>query len=52
MLGNQVPPSSQKSGWREAVTGSIFGCPFTLAPPSRKLVERPLIQERGNKVRK
>ena len=38
-----------ESGWREAVTGSIFGCPFTLAPPSRRLDERPLIQRRGKK---
>ena len=51
MLGNQVLPSSHaESGWREAVTGSIFGCPFTLAPPSRRLDERPLIQK-GTKKR-
>ena len=34
------------------MTGSIFGCPFTLAPPSRRLDERPLIQRRGKKNEK
>ena len=49
MLGNQVLPSSQNldgaKQWREV--SSDAAC--TLAPPSRKLDEKPLIKKKGAK---